>query len=151
MPAYHLRYTQILPISIDEAWHFFSNPGNLCRITPQWLCFDIRYQDSDEMYPGMIIEYIIKAVAGIPMHWVTEITHVNKPVYFVDEQRLGPYRMWHHQHLFKQTRQGTEMTDLVHYSIYLDFLTRPVHHFMIRPRLEKIFSFRKETLEKIFS
>jgi ligand-binding SRPBCC domain-containing protein len=141
----------MLPIPIDEAWHFFSNPANLCRITPQWLCFDIRHQDSNEMYPGMIIEYIIKAVAGIPMHWVTEITHVNRPVYFVDEQRLGPYRMWHHQHLFKQTRQGTEMTDLVHYSIYLNFLTRPVHHFMIRPRLEKIFSFRSKALEKIFS
>ncbi len=150
MSAYRLKYTQTLPISLDKAWDFFSNPGNLCRITPEWLCFDIKHQDSNEMYPGMIIQYVIKAVAGIPMRWVTEITHVNKPVYFVDEQRMGPYRFWHHQHMFKETGQGTEMTDLVHYSLYLGFLSQPVHYFLVKPRLEKIFFFRRNVLNQIF-
>lgn len=150
MALHRLKYAQSLPISTHEAWDFFSDPGNLCRITPEWLCFDIKNPDHGEMYPGMIIEYSIKALAGMPMSWITEITHVNKPDFFVDEQRLGPYRFWHHQHLFRATGQGTEITDLVHYSLHLGYLAEPVHHFLIRPKLLKIFSFRKQALEKIF-
>lgn len=150
MPLHRLRYNQILPITMDEAWTFFSNPANLCRITPDWLCFDIRYQESREMYPGMIIEYTIRAIASIPMRWVTEITHVDKPGFFVDEQRLGPYRFWHHQHHFKGCVQGTEMTDIITYSMRLGLLAEPVHRLIVKPRLERIFSFRKQALENIF-
>ncbi len=151
MSVYRLKYIQTLPIDIEEAWGFFSNPANLCRITPEWLCFDIKSRDTDEMYPKMIIEYVIKAVAGIPMRWITEITHMEKPFFFVDEQRMGPYRFWHHQHLFRRSPQGTEMTDLIHYSMYLGFLAEPVRQLLVRPRLEQIFSFRKEALINIFS
>lgn len=150
MPVHRLKYTQTLPISIDEAWKFFSDPGNLCRITPDWLCFNIKHKDADEMYPGMIIEYIIKAMAGIPMRWTTEITHVRQPLFFVDEQRLGPYRFWHHQHLFRETDAGVDITDIVHYSLYLGLLAEPVRHFMVKPKLEQIFSFRRQALDTLF-
>jgi ligand-binding SRPBCC domain-containing protein len=150
MSTHRLQYTQDLPISIDEAWKFFSNPDNLCRITPDWLCFDIRHKDADEMYPGMIIEYKIKAVAGLPMCWTTEITHVRQPHFFVDEQRAGPYRFWHHQHIFRKTGSGVLVTDIVHYSLYLGVLAEPVRNLLVKPRLEQIFSFRKQALAALF-
>ncbi len=84
------------------------------------------------------------------MGWTTEITHVRKPYYFVDEQRLGPYRFWHHQHLFKETDQGTQITDLIHYALHLGPLAAPLHLLVVRPKLEEIFSFRKNALRKIF-
>ncbi|WP_045217450.1 SRPBCC family protein [Desulfonatronovibrio magnus] len=146
-----LRYEQTLPISLDQAWNFFSMPENLCRITPDWMCFDIKHKDAEHMYPGMIIEYSIKAVAGIPMSWITEITHVEKPYFFVDEQRQGPYRFWHHQHHFRQTDAGVEVTDTVHYSLYFGMLAEPVRRLLVLPKLKEIFSFRRDALERIFS
>ncbi len=148
--VYRLQYTQILPVDVNTAWDFFSQPANLCRITPDWLCFDIRFAPDEKMYPGMIIEYVIRAVAGIPMRWLTEITQVQKPYFFVDEQRLGPYRFWHHQHLLKVAQGGVEVTDLVHYSLYLGPLASPLHVLLVRPRLEEIFTFRRKALTEIF-
>jgi len=150
MPVYRLKYTQILPTGLSQAWDFFSRPENLCRITPHWLCFEIKDPEPGEMYAGMIIRYVIKAVAGIPMSWTTEITHVRKPFFFVDEQRLGPYRFWHHQHIFMETDQGTRITDMIHYALYSGWAAAPLNHFLVRPRLEKIFSFREIALDKIF-
>ncbi|MFN2268604.1 MAG: hypothetical protein ABR542_08935 [Desulfonatronovibrio sp.] len=150
MPVHRLQYSQVLPASMDQSWNFFSSPENLCRITPDWLCFDIKNKDAQAMYPGLIIQYTIKAVGGIPMNWTTEITHVDKPHFFVDEQRVGPYRFWHHQHLFKETSSGIEVTDIVHYSLYMGLLTEPINWFMVRPRLEEIFTYRKQALNKIF-
>lgn len=150
MPVHRLKYSQVLPVTLEQAWDFFSSPENLCHITPDWLCFKIRNKDADEMYPGMIIQYTIKAVAGVPMGWTTEITNMHKPHFFVDEQRLGPYRLWHHQHLFREIPPGIEMTDIVHYSLYLGFLAEPIHRLMVRPRLDQIFTYRKQALQKIF-
>ncbi len=150
MPVYRLYYSQVIPASLESAWEFFSLPGNLDRITPEWLKFQIRFSCGDKMYPGMIVEYTIRAIAGIPMRWVTEITHVDKPYMFVDEQRLGPYRFWHHQHLFREAGQGTEVVDLVHYSLPWGNLARPVHYFLIRSRLEEIFAYRQRSLAKIW-
>ncbi|WP_035243784.1 SRPBCC family protein [Desulfonatronovibrio hydrogenovorans] len=150
MPVYRLEYTQILPVEISRAWDFFSSPENLCQITPDWLCFEIKNLESDAIYPGMIIQYTIRAVAGIPMSWTTEITQVRKPVFFVDEQRLGPYRFWHHQHIFQETDLGTQVIDLVHYALYLGWPAALLNHLLVRPRLEKIFAYRKKALEDIF-
>ncbi len=148
---HRLHYVQILPVNIDKAWGFFSKPENLDRITPGWLRFEILSIPADEMYPGMLIEYVIKALAGIPMRWLTEITHVQKPEIFVDEQRLGPYRFWHHQHIFHTVPEGVKMTDLVHYSLPFPRLSFPLHALVIRPRLEEIFAFRRQVLSEIFS
>ncbi len=148
---HRLHYVQVLPVNIDKAWDFFSKPHNLGRITPEWLCFEIRCIPGGEMYPGMLIEYEIKALAGIPMRWLTEITHVQKPVLFVDEQRLGPYRFWHHQHIFHTVPEGVKMTDVVHYVLPFSRLSLPLHALLIRPRLEEIFEFRRQVISEIFS
>ncbi len=97
MKVYQLKTIQNLPIGIDKAWEFFSNPNNLSVITPEWLNFKVTSKLPDKMYAGMIISYKVHPVLGIPNTWVTEITHVKEPFYFVDEQRFGPYKMWHHQ------------------------------------------------------
>jgi len=114
---FQIKQVQVLPIALAEAWTFFCDPRNLGAITPDWLCFDIRSEVPPCMYPGLIIEYRIKALAGLPMSWVTEITHVVAPNYFVDEQRFGPYRFWHQQHHFREVNEGVEMIDIVHYAM----------------------------------
>jgi ligand-binding SRPBCC domain-containing protein len=150
MTLYALSRTQILPISIGDAWAYFSDPNNLCDLTPEWLCFDIRSNVPPTMHPGMIIEYRITALAGIPMNWITEITHVVEPTLFVDEQRFGPYRFWHHQHHFREIDRGVEMYDLVHYSLPFGPLGSLMHALHVRKKLREIFNHRQEHLKVIF-
>jgi hypothetical protein len=137
---------------MDDAWEFFSNPKNLQQITPKNLGFKIvsKYH-GDNMYPGQIIEYTVKPVLGIPLYWMTEITHVDEKKYFVDEQRFGPYSMWHHQHHFKETSNGIEMTDIVHYKIPFGFLGSIANSLFIKKQLKQIFDHRYKTVEKLFS
>ena len=102
------------------------------------------------MFPGMVIRYRLAPLFGIPLTWISEITHVQPPHYFVDEQRLGPYRLWHHQHHFRPVKGGTEMSDMVYYSLKYGPLGRLMHAFFIREQLEEIFDFRQKTLEQLF-
>lgn len=136
---------------MDEAWSFFSNPANLQAITPANLGFRIvsKYH-GDKMYPGQIIEYKVSPLLGIPMYWMTEITHVEPGKYFVDEQRFGPYALWHHQHHFKQIEGGVEMTDIVNYRIPLGFLGRIANSVLVKRQLKKIFDFRFTKVEEMF-
>ena len=150
MKVNQLTAIQNLPISIDEAWEFFSNPNNLKIITPEWLNFKITSRLPEKMYPGMIINYKVHPVLGIPTNWVTEITHVNEPYYFVDEQRFGPYKMWHHQHHFKETESGLEMTDIVNYALPFDPLSRPLNSLLVEKKVKEIFRFRERKLIEIF-
>ena len=114
MKVYTKKYKTILPISLEEAWDFFSSPKNLAKITPSHMGFIITSEFNDEkMYPGMLITYKVSPLMGIKMDWCTEITHVIDKQYFVDEQRFGPYAMWHHQHHFKVVAGGVEMIDIV--------------------------------------
>ena len=113
--VYNLKTVQFLPITMDKAWEFFSNPANLAKITPSNLNFKILSQNLGAMYAGQIIEYKVSPLIGIKLHWVTEITHVQAKEYFVDEQRFGPYAFWHHKHFLKETKEGVEMYDEVHY------------------------------------
>ena len=123
MKIYSLTKKQFLPISLDQAWDFFSSPINLKKITPEYMGFEITSDLGDgKMYPGQIITYVVTPVLGIPMSWATEITHVVDKKYFVDEQRFGPYTFWHHQHWFKTVEGGVEMTDIVNYGLPLGFL-----------------------------
>src|SRR5687767_5893746 len=119
MKVYHLQQKQFLPITLPEAWRFFSTPNNLGSITPSHLEFKILFisGDTSDIYPGQIIRYKIKILPAVWVSWVTEITHVQKPAFFVDEQRFGPYALWHHQHRFKEVDGGIEMTDEVSYAI----------------------------------
>jgi len=151
MKVYTLEQKQVLPITIDRAWEFFSSPENLKEITPSYMGFHIISNSGlTKMYEGQIIEYVVKPLLGIPVRWVTEISHVKEPFYFVDEQRFGPYRMWHHKHIFNQMNGETEMTDQIHYVLPFGILGRLAHYLFIRKRIEEIFDFRKKTLTKMF-
>ncbi len=112
--------------------------------------FTIKSGGEGKMYPGQIISYRVKPLLGIPMTWVTEITHVEDKKFFVDEQRIGPYKMWHHEHHFKETEQGIEMTDIVSYQLPLGFLGRLAHQVFVKYQLEKIFQFRSTVMDQFF-
>lgn len=137
---------QILPINIETAWDFFSSPHNLCKITPPWLCFEVRSGGDERMYAGQVISYWIKPLLGVRTSWVTEITHVQEPVFFVDEQRLGPYAFWHHQHHFKESGCQTIVRDEVNYALPYGPLGSLVHAVWIRKKLESIFEYRQKAL-----
>lgn len=150
MKLYLFTARQQLPISIHAAWDFFSDPRRLAEITPPWLGFRVTSDLPERMYAGMIVTYQVRPFGRIPVNWVTEITHVQAPFLFVDEQRCGPYRLWHHQHLFKENAGGVEMTDLVHYALPYGPLGRLLNRFSVAQRLHEIFNFRRTRLEQFF-
>ena len=149
--VYTLTAVQQLPISLEEAWDFFSSPGNLEKITPGEMGFDIVSCSSEKMYPGQIITYKIGILPMIKSSWVTEITQVNAPYFFIDEQRHGPYSIWHHEHHFESNDYGTLMTDRVSYRIPAGFVGRMLHNLFIKKKLMSIFGFRMKTLDKQWS
>lgn len=150
--VYSFKTIQQLPISLDVAWDFFSSPANLKKITPADMGFNVvsKYH-GDKMYPGQIIEYRVSPVLGIPLYWMTEITHVQDKEYFVDEQRFGPYSMWHHQHHFKAVDGGVEMTDIVHYKLPLWFLGDIANTLFVKKQLQHIFEYRYKIVEQQFA
>ena len=151
MKLYRLQRIQNLPISQNEAWQFFSQPLNLPEITPAWLGFRLNNAVPERMFAGMVISYRIKPLFGIPATWISEITHAHEPDYFIDEQRFGPYRFWHHRHNFKALDNGTKICDIVHYAIGFGILGHWVQRLMVAPRLDNIFNYRYERLKQIFS
>ena len=151
MKVYRLHRKQFLPISLEEAWPFFSSPRNLERITPAFLKFEITSEVPEDLYSGLIITYRIAAVAGLPMTWVTEIKHVEPLHRFVDEQRIGPFRFWYHEHGFRGVEGGIEMEDSVHYVMPWGAFGRLVHAVFIRQRLQAIFDFRREFLAGLWT
>ncbi len=151
MAFYQFHKTQLIRASMEEVWDFISSPKNLKEITPDYMGFEITSGNPlEKMYPGMIISYTVKPVLGIRMLWVTEITQIEEMRYFVDEQRIGPYSMWHHQHFIKPTNQGVLMTDIVSYSPPLGFLGVLANRIFISKQLKAIFNYRENELEKRF-
>jgi ligand-binding SRPBCC domain-containing protein len=148
MPLEQLERLQVIPSTLQEAWSFFSRPDNLSAITPPWLNFEVTSSLPAQMYPGMILTYTVSPVAGLPLEWVTEITHCSQPRLFIDEQRIGPYRFWHHQHHFREVPAGVEVRDLVHYKLPLGPLGRIASRY-VRKRLEAIFDFRREAVQQL--
>jgi len=149
--VYSIKTVQVLPISLEKAWDFFSSPANLAEITPKNLGFNIiSKHHGEKMYAGQIIEYKVSPVLGIPLYWMTEITHVEQHKFFVDEQRFGPYSMWHHQHHFKEVPGGVEMTDIVHYKLPFWFLGDIANSVFVKKQLNDIFDYRFKAVEKIF-
>ena len=145
-----LHFVLRLPIDLSMAWDFFSDPLNLGRLTPPSLGIEIISEPPPRMHPGMIITYTIRPLLGIPVRWVTEITHVREPTLFVDEQRFGPYRFWHHQHHFREVDGGIEMEDLVHYGLPFGAIGRLLGGSYVRRQLAGVFSFRRTFLEETF-
>ena len=151
MGFYQLHTTQKIPATMEEVWNFISSPANLKKITPGYMGFDITSKNlSEEMYPGMIISYKVSPVFGIKTTWVTEITHVEEGEYFVDEQRVGPYSIWHHEHRIESIPGGVLMTDIVSYKPPYGVLGSIANALLIKNKLNEIFDFRTVAIEQIF-
>lgn len=147
---YTLRVMQKLPIGLSEAWEFFSSPKNLEKITPSDMGFKITSGEPGKMYTGQIISYKVAPLPGIRTNWVTEITHVDEGKFFIDEQRFGPYKMWHHEHHFEEVDGGIMMTDKVSYKIPFGFLGHIAQALFVKRQLKGIFNYRVKILDEKF-
>lgn len=151
MPIFQFKREQVFTASAQVIWDFISSPANLKHITPPYMGFDITTPNlPDKMYPGMMISYRVRPILGIPLTWVTEITHVNDGVYFVDEQRMGPYKIWHHEHQLEIINNQVKMTDMIMYAPPLGPLGAVANRLFIRRQLEEIFDYRRQVLHKLF-
>lgn len=152
MKSYQLEFKQRLPISINEAWQFFSSPLNLEKITPKEMSFEVtsNKEAALTMYAGLIVTYKVTRLFGLKLNWVTEITHMVEGKYFVDEQRFGPYRFWHHEHHFKEIEGGVEMRDLLTYGMPFGVLGHAVNKLMVANKIQQIFAFRNEKVKELF-
>lgn len=147
----HTLSTEIfLPITIARGWEFFSNPANLALITPPELGLEVTSELPERVYPGMIVTYRVRPLFNIPLRWVTEITHVREPYLFVDEQRSGPYRFWHHKHFLREADGGIIVEDLVHYALPFGPLGNFMQPLVVRGQLDRIFDFREAYLKEHF-
>jgi ligand-binding SRPBCC domain-containing protein len=151
MPIHVLRSTQSFPATLEECWAFFSDPRNLAQITPPALDFQVLGDVPPAIYPGLLIQYRVRPLLGVPVTWLTEITHVETSRRFIDEQRVGPYALWHHEHTFTEREDGrTEIRDVVHYVLPLGWLGNLAHPFVVAPTLRKIFAFREKAVRARF-
>lgn len=150
MKIYRYHTKQNIPITKEKAWDFLSNPKNLKIITPDYMGFEILSGDDREMFAGQIIQYIVTPIFGIKTKWITEITHVINNEYFVDEQRFGPYDLWHHKHFIKEINGGIEMEDIIDYKIPFGIIGQIIHPILVRPKLDEIFKYRKQKLIELF-
>ena len=153
MPIFRLDATQALSTDLATAWEFFSDPHNLAVITPPEMRFRVTGDPPSTIHPGLIITYRLTPLPAIPLNvsWATEITHVNAPYHFADEQLAGPYALWHHEHHFQETDDGVHATDRVHWSLPLDPISAPLANFVVIPQLRHIFDYRARKLEELFS
>ncbi|MBK9291216.1 MAG: SRPBCC family protein [Bacteroidetes bacterium] len=147
---YQLTEKTFIKSDLKTVWDFFSSPKNLKQITPSHMGFDILVGGEGKMYPGQIIAYRVKPLFGFPMLWVTEITHVSEQKFFVDEQRIGPYKMWHHEHHFVEVDGGVEMTDIVSYALPFGPLGTLAHKILVRKKVEGIFKYRQRVITRLF-
>lgn len=150
MSLYQIHTVQKLPISVDKAWDFLSDPENLQIITPAHMRFSIVCGADKRMYPGQIIQYTVKPFPFLKVTWVTEITHVQNKEYFVDEQRFGPYSLWHHKHFITPIEGGVLMEDIVDYKLPFGFLGKIMHTLIVKNQLKSIFDYREKKLIEIF-
>lgn len=151
MKVYKIESVQTINASIEECWDFFSSPKNLQTITLDTMSFEIQDFDGKRMYPGQVITYTLKPLLGIKINWMTIITVSKENDYFVDEQRFGPYALWHHKHFFEATEKGTKMTDVVHYALPFGFLGQMANYFMVKNKLKDIFAYRYNKIEQLFN
>ncbi len=149
---YKLQQIQHIPVDINEAWNFFSSPDNLKLITPEYMNFKIlNRSDVGDMYPGMIITYTISPLFNLSIKWATEITQLKDHKYFIDNQIKGPYKIWHHEHHFKETDKGVEMRDVLFYELSYGFLGKLVYKLFVKKRVEEIFNYRYKKIKELFN
>jgi ligand-binding SRPBCC domain-containing protein len=147
---YELKREQFIPISVEQAWDFFSSPKNLAVITPDEMGFIIKSDVPEKMFSGLLIDYTVKPLLGIPLRWQTEILEVDEYKSFVDNQNKGPYKLWHHTHLFEPVNGGVKMTDIVKYELPLGVLGTIAHAAFVKNKLNHIFDYRFKKVEEIF-
>jgi len=151
MAVHNIKSVQKIPSSLEKVWEFFSGHDNLQTITPLDVSFKvISKHHGEKLYAGQLIEYKVSPILKIPLYWMTEITHVKDKEYFIDEQRKGPFALWHHQHHFKEIEGGVEMTDIVHYKNPLGFIGEIANSLFVKRQLRKIFKYRFQKVEEIF-
>ncbi len=149
MGFYQYKREQKINAPLDEIWDFISSPRNLKKITPEYMGFTITTKDlPDKMYPGMMISYIVTPLLGLKTTWVTEITQVKHLAYFIDEQRIGPYTIWHHEHFIEPIEGGVLMKDIVSYKPPMGFLGNIANSLIIKKKLNEIFDYRTKAIEK---
>ncbi|MGX1930451.1 SRPBCC family protein [Flagellimonas sp. 2504JD4-2] len=150
MRLYQLYAVQTLPISKVKAWEFLKNPRNLKEITPAHMGFHILSDIDRPMFPGQIIQYKVNPFPGVGTKWVTEITHMAEGSYFVDEQRFGPYALWHHKHFLKEVPEGVQMEDIIDFKLPFGILGRLTYPILVKRQLQKIFKYREQKLTEFF-
>ncbi|HOZ51360.1 MAG TPA: SRPBCC family protein [Chitinophagaceae bacterium] len=151
MAVYEIKFEQKIPTTLAKAWDFISSPMNLKEITPAYMNFQVTSSTfKEKMYPGMMITYKVSPVLGLRLDWCTEITHVEYLTYFVDEQREGPYTIWHHQHHLVEVDGGVLMTDIIHYKVPFGILGKIANSLFVKKQLQGIFDFRFKKVEEIF-
>ena len=150
MKIYTIHAKQNIPISKEKAWEFLCDPNNLKVITPDYMGFHILSGADRPMFAGQVIQYIVTPIARLKTKWVTEITHVKEGSYFVDEQRFGPYSLWHHKHFIKEIDGGVEMEDIVDYKVPFGFIGQLFHPLLVKPKLKEIFEYRRLKLIELF-
>jgi len=145
-----LEFTSFIPASIEDVWDFFSTPANLGKITPSSMNFEILTPVRKTIYPGMMIGYRVSPFPGMRVNWLTEITHISERNFFIDEQRVGPYKVWHHEHHFKKVNGGVEMSDILTYVIPLGAFGRMLDAVLIESRVRGIFAYREIIIKELF-
>jgi ligand-binding SRPBCC domain-containing protein len=150
--TYTLNFQQKLRIPLAEAWDFFSSPLNLAKITPNDMSFEVTssYIVDTKIYPGMLITYKVSPLLGIKLNWVTEITHIKDQEYFIDEQRFGPYALWHHEHHFEAIKGGVKMTDNLTYGIPYGIIGRFANKVLVANKVQEIFNYREKAVNNLF-
>lgn len=148
---YKLEVSQKLNTSLEHAWNFFLNPDNISKITPSEMEFTINSVQSGQLHIGQIFTYKISIIPGFRTNWVIEITDMQEKKYFVNEQRTGPYKMWHHEHIFEEINDGVLLTDRVSYQLRCSIFGQLLHYIHIKNYLKEVFEFREKTLDIIFS
>lgn len=150
MNVYTFRTQQIIQASLDEAWDFFSKPSNLEKITPPKMDFKILNGPLSQTYQGQLILYKVKPLFGIPVTWLTEITHLKEKSYFIDEQRIGPYKLWQHLHRFSETENGVLMEDELHFALPFAFISDFLLASFIQKKVKEIFDYREMRVKELF-
>jgi len=151
MTIHTINKTLVIRASMEECWSFFSSPANLGKITPPELDFRVISEEPARIYPGLMIRYRVRPLLGIPVTWLTEITHVRENEYFSDEQRVGPYAIWHHEHFFQKLDDShVEIRDLVHYALPFWLVGDLVHALVVKRQIENIFEFREKSVRELF-
>jgi len=145
-----VEFFQFVPGSISEVWNFFSSPANLSKITPPEMGFTITSPPQSAMYPGMFITYKVSPALGIKLNWVTEITQVSDKKFFIDEQRSGPYNIWHHEHHFREVDGGVEMHDILYYQAPFGIFGKMVELLFVNQKVKQIFDFRGKCIKELF-